>query len=121
MELQRVNALSSDSLFTFVEELSAWKDHGEDLLDEGETETPPATPRPVFRDILSETEFERKRLERMVIEDLNLTLDYTAEEPVATPQRLEQRSKSKVKLSEFCGHGLNLSSNRKGRKQTNQK
>ena len=82
-------ALSNGSLLAFIDEIFRSHSVTSDVAaddPESEGETPPATPRHPARELLSEKEVERRRLERMVIEDLDLAMDYTADEPVPKDQ-----------------------------------
>lgn len=71
----------------------------DEISDEEDVTTPPATPRAhpmqVSRQLDRDRERERKRLEKLVLEDLNLSMDYRPE-PVKKPSVSRVKSWRKV-------------------------
>jgi autophagy-related protein 2 len=114
VDLQSLLSGRDAELLTFIDELttvsssnqyvppdgSESSDESEDRSD-GDMSTPPATPRAYqdsgLRHREQESAKERHRLERLVLEDLNLTLDYFPE-PVKKPSTTTVKSRQKVPL-----------------------
>lgn len=102
--------LGDGSLLAFLDEIlgaaRSGSDHGEMEYeeiddDEAEGDTPPATPRvATLRELERAREKERRRLERLVLEDLNLDIDYRT--PEKTIPINAQRSSTKQGARKVC-------------------
>ncbi|KAJ7581343.1 hypothetical protein C8J56DRAFT_959789 [Mycena floridula] len=83
--------LSNGALMAFLDELSASSSSSLDLGDADDT--PPATPRATVS--LTEREKERRRLEQLVLEDLDLSLNYPVKRVDDRPQSSIRKASTK--------------------------